>query len=95
MKGFPKVPAWFRKIFPYSKWGAELNARITPAFFTWLVGPMYTESADINGVMQHSSVHIKRCRSAFYCGHPCPGIPICFMQKGPPLLAALLLHAWL
>jgi hypothetical protein len=40
LEGFPKVPQWFRKAFPYSKWGAELNARITPAFFTWLVGPM-------------------------------------------------------
>ncbi len=62
IKGFPKVPNWFRKVFPYSKWGAELNAQITPAFFTWLVGPMYTETADVNGVQQHSSVHIKRCR---------------------------------
>ena len=62
IKGFPQVPGWFRKVFPYSKWGAELNARITPAFFTWLVGPMYTETADINGIQQHSSVHIKRCR---------------------------------
>lgn len=26
-----------RRLFPYSKWGAEVNARITPAFFTWLV----------------------------------------------------------
>lgn len=26
-----------RRAFPYSKWGAEVNARITPAFFTWLV----------------------------------------------------------
>ncbi|KAL0050418.1 hypothetical protein WJX82_010875 [Trebouxia sp. C0006] len=62
IKGFPKVPNWFRKVFPYSKWGAELNARITPAFFTWLVGPMFTETADVNGVQQRSSVHIKRCR---------------------------------
>jgi hypothetical protein len=39
VKGFPKVPNWFRKLFPYSDWGAELNARITPLFFSWLVGP--------------------------------------------------------
>lgn len=62
IKGFPQVPAWFRKVFPYSKWGAELNARITPAFFTWLVGPMQTEIAEVNGIQQRSSVHIKRCR---------------------------------
>lgn len=37
IRGFPQVPDWFRRVFPYSKWGAELNARITPAFFTWLV----------------------------------------------------------
>lgn len=62
IKGFPKVPAWFRKVFPYSKWGAELNARITPAFFTWLVGPMHREETEIDGIVQKSSVHIKRCR---------------------------------
>lgn len=39
VKGFPKVPDWFRKLFPYSDWGAELNASITPLFFSWLVGP--------------------------------------------------------
>lgn len=35
--GFPQVPPWFRRVFPYSRKGAEINARITPAFFTWLV----------------------------------------------------------
>ena len=63
IQGFPSVPQWFRKLFPYSKWGAELNARITPAFFTWLVGPMQTQEATAdNGVVQHSAVHIERCR---------------------------------
>ena len=62
IKGFPQVPAWFRTVFPYSKWGTELNARITPAFFTWLVGPMQTETAEVSGIQQRSSVHIKRCR---------------------------------
>ena len=62
IRGFPQVPTWFRKVFPYSKWGAELNARITPAFFSWLVGPMETETAEVNGRQQRSSVHIKRCR---------------------------------
>ncbi|KAL0041404.1 hypothetical protein WJX79_002283 [Trebouxia sp. C0005] len=72
IKGFPKVPNWFRKVFPYSKWGAELNAQITPAFFSWLVGPMYTETADVNGVQQRSSVHIKRCR--YLAGSGCVGM---------------------
>ena len=37
--GFPAVPAWFRKLFPYSKWGAEVNAWITPTFFKWGSSP--------------------------------------------------------
>lgn len=32
ISGFPQVPPWFRRAFPYSKWGAEVNAKITPAF---------------------------------------------------------------
>ena len=32
-----QVAPWFRRLFPYSRWGAELNVRITPAFFAWLV----------------------------------------------------------
>ena len=65
IQGFPQVPQWFRKLFPYSKWGAELNARITPAFFTWLVGPMQTQEAVAdNGILQKSAVHIVRCRSS-------------------------------
>lgn len=65
--GFPSVPAWFRKLFPYSKWGAEINAKITPAFFAWLVGPMKTVEVEFerpNGdvVVQNSGVHIERCR---------------------------------
>ena len=63
IQGFPRVPKWFRILFPYSKWGAELNARITPAFFTWLVGRMQTQEAEVdNGVLQQSAVHIERCR---------------------------------
>lgn len=63
MKGFPRVPKWFRRLFPYSKWGAELNAHITPAFFTWLVGPMQTQDAVVDdGIKQQSAVHIERCR---------------------------------
>lgn len=60
--GFPAVPSWFRRVFPYSKWGAELNAKITPAFFTWLVGPMETTDVEIGGAKQKSGVHIKKCR---------------------------------
>ena len=67
VSGFPSVPPWFRRAFPYSGWGAEVNARITPAFFTWLVGPMTTEDAEVTApggevVAQKSAVHIERCR---------------------------------
>ncbi|KAK9816719.1 hypothetical protein WJX72_004177 [[Myrmecia] bisecta] len=62
ISGFPQVPALFRKLFPYSKWGAEINAMITPAFFTWLVGPMERREVEVNGVTQKSAVHIERCR---------------------------------
>ena len=65
--GFPSVPPWFRRLFPYSKWGAELNARITPAFFTWLVGPMETIEVEVvapdgTSSTQRSGVQIERCR---------------------------------
>jgi len=60
--GFPRVPPWFRKLFPYSKWGAEVNAWITPIFFRWLVGPMERRETEINGRPQKSLVHITRCR---------------------------------
>lgn len=61
--GFPAVPPWFRRLFPYSRWGAELNARITPAFFTWLVGPATVEAGEVDGgVTQASTVVIERCR---------------------------------
>lgn len=62
IKGFPNVPDWFRSLFPYSKWGAELNATITPAFFTWLVGSMETVEVEIDGELMRSGVHIKECR---------------------------------
>lgn len=70
IKGFPRIPSWFRVLFPFTLWGAELNARITPAFFSWLVGPMETRSAEIpkpgdpHGtlVTAQSAVYIKKCR---------------------------------
>ena len=45
--GFPTVPPWFRRLFPYSRWGAEANAWITPTFFTWLVGPMQQVEVEV------------------------------------------------
>lgn len=59
------MPAWFRRAFPYSRWGAELNARITPRFFAWLVGPMEVAEATLaDGTAQRSAVKIERCRCA-------------------------------
>jgi hypothetical protein len=66
--GFPRVPSWFRRLFPYSKWGAELNAAITPAFFSWLVGPMAQVEVELTDprtgdvTTQRSGVKIERCR---------------------------------
>ena len=63
--GFPRVAPWFRKLFPYSSWGAELNARITPAFFGWLVGPAAVKEepiVDFRGETVRSAVRIERCR---------------------------------
>lgn len=61
--GFPQVPNWFRRLFPYTSWGAELNAAITPTFFSWLVGPMKRVEVELpDGTRQHSGVHIQRCR---------------------------------
>lgn len=65
IKGFPKVAPWFRKLFPYSSWGAEANARITPAFFSWLVGPAKVREekvVDFRGNEVRSAVKIERCR---------------------------------
>jgi hypothetical protein len=60
--GFPKIPSWFRRLFPYSRWGAEANATLTLSFFGWLVGPMTVEEIEVDGVPQRSGVLIKRCR---------------------------------
>lgn len=62
LKGFPKVPNWFRKLFPYSDWGAELNARITPLFFSWLVGPCEVVEVTMNDKTLKSGVQIEKCR---------------------------------
>ena len=44
--------------------------QITPAFFTWLVGPMQTvEATADDGEVQRSGVHIERCRCAATAAH--------------------------
>eukprot|EP00850_Spirogloea_muscicola_P010626 SM000063S20016 [mRNA] locus=s63:293225:294317:+ [translate_table: standard] len=62
LQGFPRVPGWFRRLFPYSDWGAEANAAITPRFFSWLVGPCHVVEADVGGRKLMSAVHIEKCR---------------------------------
>ncbi|MCO5552346.1 hypothetical protein L7F22_005857 [Adiantum nelumboides] len=62
IQGFPKVPDWFRNLFPYSDWGAELNAWITPLFFEWLVGPCKIIEVEIRGKVLKSGVQIEKCR---------------------------------
>ena len=65
IEGFPRVAPWFRRLFPYTPRGAELNAQITPAFFGWLVGPAKVqkeEIVDFRGNRVRSAVKIERCR---------------------------------
>jgi len=58
----PKAPETFRKLFPPTKWSAELNAAITVPFFQWLVGPCELMEVEVNGVKQKSGVKIAKCR---------------------------------
>ncbi|KAK9785096.1 hypothetical protein WJX73_007876 [Symbiochloris irregularis] len=62
----PEAQQSFRTLFPLSKWSAEINARITVAFFGWLVGPMELQHDDITfkGRQERwrSKVQIKKCR---------------------------------
>jgi hypothetical protein len=45
--------------------GRGANARITPCFFAWLVGPMEVAEATLaDGTAQRSAVKIERCRCA-------------------------------
>jgi hypothetical protein len=60
--GLPRVPAWFRRLFPATRWGAALNARVTPLAFAWLVGPARVVSIDIDGAPLPAGVEIPRCR---------------------------------
>lgn len=63
ISGFPQIPEWFRKAFPYSHKGAEQNAAITPLFFAWLVGPCAVTIIDVPGAGQlKSGVQIEQCR---------------------------------
>lgn len=58
----PNAPATFRKLFPPTKFSAEINAAITVPFFQWLVGPAELKEVEVNGVKQLSGVQIKKCR---------------------------------
>lgn len=70
-----QVPDWFRRLFPYSKWGAELNARITPAFFTWLVGVQ----------RRHAGAASCPARCGWRLRHPAvPRLPCAGCRMRPP-----------
>lgn len=63
ISGLPRVPGWFRKAFPASRWGARVNASITPTFFKWLVGPASIVEVDVDdGPPNLSGVRIEKCR---------------------------------
>ena len=51
-----RVPPACRKLFPFTRKGAELNAQLTLRFFPWLVGPMQVDADD------KAVVRIERCR---------------------------------
>ena len=53
---------WFRRLFPAMRWGAELNARITPLFFSWLVGECAPAAGLYEGKPAMNVVKIKKCR---------------------------------
>ncbi|KAK9824643.1 hypothetical protein WJX72_012018 [[Myrmecia] bisecta] len=59
-------PGVFRRLFPFTKWSAEANARLTTMFFSWLVGPMELKEVEIEYKGQKetwkSGVLIKKCR---------------------------------
>jgi hypothetical protein len=45
---FPGFRAIFRTLFPGdARFSAEINAAVTPLFFTWLVGPAMVEPAEV------------------------------------------------
>ena len=61
--GLPRVPAWFRRAFPASRWGARVNAAVTPSFFKWLVGPASVIEVEVDaGPVNRSGVRIDKCR---------------------------------
>ena len=60
--GLPRVPPWFRRVVPWSRWGAALNARVTPGAFGWLVGEARVIEIEVDGSPLRSGVEIERCR---------------------------------
>jgi hypothetical protein len=63
LEGFPTVSQTFRKLFPYTPKGAEINASITPMFFQWLVGPCSVNKIEVPGHGElNSGVKIEQCR---------------------------------
>lgn len=64
LAGFPKIPPLFRKLFPLSKWGAEVNATITVSMFEWLVGPSTIKEDEVPalGGRAKSTVVVEKCR---------------------------------
>lgn len=79
----PEAQKSFRNLFPFSRWSAEVNARITTTFFAWLVGPMDLEVHDVTfkGMDQQwkSKVHIKKCRYLEQSG--CVGMCVNMCQQ--------------
>lgn len=64
LMGFPKIPPLFRRLFPLTRWGAEVNAKITVSMFQWLVGPSAIEEEEVPalGGKLRSTVVVEKCR---------------------------------
>jgi len=60
----PGGKSLYRLLFPGDrKYACELNARITPIFFSWLVGPAEVQPVTReDGQVWASKVHISKCR---------------------------------
>jgi hypothetical protein len=72
----PRGPALFRKYFAGKP---DINAKITPAFFSWLVGPSNTNDSPEAGGTLGTGVLIEKCRFLDESG--CKGLCLNMCQQ--------------
>ncbi|GAB5029939.1 Hypothetical protein NocV09_00200730 [Nannochloropsis oceanica] len=80
---FPGFSSIFRTLFPgTSRFACEFNAKVTPVFFSWLVGPAVVETSEMRNPKTDevevwaNSVKIQRCRylESVQCKGACASI---------------------